>query len=1635
MSTKTMLMKRTLITCVLAILAGAFPLFAQSDGHVLTDLWKQYEKAAKSDLPQSEAKALARIKEEAMKQHLPVDFYDAATAYVRAVQRRDWKQRDTLEKTLAKEVEAFNEPIVTFLWKAYWKYESDKELETYVNAHPEGFKGCHPALHRGIEHYLNGSLKPFIRTDREYALWRLNSDALKEEVAGVYPNEAIWELISLGGKDFPEDKWADEIAAWQALADKYADKAFALYPMAEVMDRRFEKLNRDNAGSDAFKQLYDEVAALEKKRKSYKGADEVLLKGCDTFASLADRLTNQSLGVAATEKQFLVIFRNLQQASVTLWDGDKKIKTWSVENPVGSFYVRDTVKLDIPVLPDSDYSLEAKSGKETARYTYWQYSLSMAQRYDARGLCVYVADCKTGIPLRSVKLILTKNGKEIANTTVKQDGFTPLPASFAKYVKDKKVGYRIQAQDGARKSRSEFLVNSDYGATRNDDSFHYNVYRDRGAYNPGDTLQFKTVVFDKNMKVVPGNKVKAVLLDSEWEGVDTLSLVTNEWGSASGSFVIPAGHRNGEWRLDINGSWEDGFVVDEFVLPTFDLNFDPLDELYLVGDDVPVSGKLVSYSGHKLNGARLRVKVSRYGKLVSEETLVPAADNTFKTQFKAKEDGYYTVDVTVTDATGETHSFNNDCYVGENLEVNIRLQNSANSDYVFSQNRVRLDYRSSMRGVVEESLVKVIIKVGDGRNDDTRLPVRYELTTLDGRVLLKGESVSGEQVSLPLPGSGRYLIKACASAQKSDGKTVEGESTATVYCLLPQEKSLSPDMKRIFVSGPATIASGKTITARVGSSEGDAWTIVTLYDNKLNVLENRMLRVRDGSVEDLSFAYRKSYPDAVRLEIFYFINGSYVHYSRIYRREKDKYSLPLQFTRFTDKAYPGTEYSFTVNTKTGVEALVAAWDKSMDAIAENEWPLVKQTDDFVTSPHLVWTSGRLGDLMVDDELADRMVSLKAMANADLMFSSDPVYIESAVHMDMMMPENVRIREEFASALTFQPHLYPEKDGTLHFKFRTSDKLSTYYVRVYAHDKQMHNAIVENEMVVSLPVKVDIRAPRYLYAGDRYDAVVTVSSISDEPVSGTLFLRADEKVQSVPVTVNPGETVSHSFAVTASEGDLTLTASFSAPAFSDAMRVQVPVYPAAQQLTEAHSAVLLPGMDRDALVQELRGRFVNVPGASASLREISVLDMVRDAIPSHVEPKNNDVLSLSEAWYVGLMASRLNGTAPETGDLLARILACRNADGGFGWFEGMNSNPMITAVVLERLAKLRDRGFEVPDVTDAVKYLDKTQFAKDRPIWLGGLSLEQYAYVRSRYSEVPFTGKTPKMKFNTKGRVLAKARHLLMLRNLLEREGGLALAKAWGVKLGTAAKLRKSIKADTKSLLEYAVKHRDGGYYYPNAVMPWRGLLESEAYAHALLAELLTASSEEVADGIRLWLMLQKETQQWDAEPAYIDAITAVLDGSEAFLNTKVLALTASYEAPFSEIKAAGNGFTVDRKFFRDGVEIQPGDSVKVGDKITVQYQIWNAENRSFVKLTAGREAALQPVQQLSGLISYNGYRNVKTAVTEYYYESYPEEKTTVKEEFFVERAGVFQAPVLTIESLYAPHYRANSAARNALQVQ
>ena len=1695
-------MMKRIITLFAAAFA-ALNLFAMTDnGHKLNNLWEKYEEARRADKPKTEAEILEQIKKEATQKRYAVDFYDAATQYVEVVARRNWKEREPARLALRKEVEAFGDPMVSFTYMDQYCRESVGALKSFVKKNT--FSGSNPALWRGTGGFLAGVLNHFINDDAEYVLWRI--------LARDYTDKEIIEKLR-ENIEYPKDAALDYFLASQItdrgtreekmkeLAGKYSGKAAGLIPQSQVLRYRFSHLEEDSKADDGpYKMLYAECRTFEKKRAAFRGDEKLIADNVTAIDNLIGTLESKTLDISFDKGDIVVVFRNLTEAEISLFqEGSKKaMKIWTAKNTAKSFFVRDTVKLALPALRDGDYRAEAKSGKLEDTAFYQQYTLSVATRRDSKGINVFVADYKTGKPVKNATVYLCSGSSVMATASMNLDGFTPLPSALTKKINTRR-SYQLYAETGKKKSSKIWLDTGEdwYGDTSHD--VRCNIYRDRGAYNPGDELQFKAVVYSgdpmKQLQALEGKKLTAILRDSEGNEQGKLSLKTNAYGSVSGKFTIPKGLRNGYFSMEIlDGKQHIGyssFRVDEFVLPTFEMAFDKIEKLYLPGDDVPVSGSVKSYTGHKLSGARAVLTVLRYGSIMMEQEQEIGADNLFSFIVPKVEPGWYGATVKVIDPTGETMERTTGFYIGTELSVEMALENAAEGEFtLMKEDQVRPYWRRwprVRREIVTENELRLSLQAIDDGSNEVPLDVKWSLADI-----ASGTAASGESFKVSLEGvpAGVYTLKASVSS-----RVASGESEMKILVLRPEDKTVPADVKRVFLPGPETV--NGPVTARFGSGEGTAYAQVALYGDKKELLLSKSFTAKE--IIDLKLDYRKDYPDAVRMLVFWFSEGEAVSYQQQYRREKSKLSLPLTFTRFTDAAYPGTEYTFTLKTAAGVEALAAVWDKSIDAIAGNWWNTVSLVDFSVPYVNVNsacgYISGGSGPMYDGEEVlmapmvksAGAARELGAVAMNQMAVTDDAMAVTEEA-ADSAAPSgeepSVTPREAFENALTFQPHLLSAKDGTLSFSFRTSDKLSTYYVRVYAHTQQMQNAIAQKEMVVSLPVKLSLLEPRFLYEGDTYHAAVTVSSIADEPVTGVIKLAVPGGLiqSSGSVTLAPGETRTVSFPVKVGSssptpiGDLTLTASFQAPEFSDAVRVKIPVKPAAQTLTEAHSAVLLAGADREKLLARLRDMFVNVSSDKASLKEITVLDMVKDAIPGHVEPSGRDVLSLTEAWYVRLIAEQLQEIAGQAGNdegvmpgtdrasLLKQILACRNSDGGYAWFEGMHSSPVITAVVLERMAKLRDRGFEVPETDASVKFLDGVMFDTQKPVWCGWLSDAQYMHVRAMYASVPFEVKpvsqldkkrmaefkkyaksyltpTKAQGRGLQGQILAKARRLLTLRNLAASPEGVALAKAWGVGLTAGTKLQKSIKADVVSLLEYAVEHRDGGWYYPNAVMPWRGLLESEAYAHALLSNLLSDDSQEVADGIRLWLMLQKETQKWDEDPAFVDAIDAILNGSQAVLDTRVLALSATYDAPFAAIKAAGNGFTIERKFYRtvvggsEPVEILPGDPVSVGDKIQVRYHIWNGENRSFVKLTAGREATLRPVQQLSGLSGWTLYRNVKAECTEYFWEVCPEEKTTVAEEFYVTQAGSFTAPVMVIESLYAPHYRANSAFRGVLDVR
>ena len=1909
-----------------------------SQGHVLTSLWKEADAFRKADMPLKQLAVLERIRDEAAAKRLHKDFYDAATEAFGVAVFRNWKDSERLEKDLERRIDEYDEPIVTFIHRSGEGYPADSILASESRLRT----GRNIAFYTGFS-LPDGAMEDvvisLVKDDFEYCLWKVCSEneafdpegkafrALRTLCSGRYPLEEYLDYR----KSLYRIPYGKSMEECLRFAGEHKGQAVRLLALGEYVTCLKDSLDRADAASPGYEDLLSLCREYEEERKTYRsGTDRLIATQVKTFENMIGTLKAKDLAVEFERDTVRILARNLRSVTLTLKTDERKpvsLFRTTVSASGDRLYAADTVEVVLPGIDDGDYLVELRSGNVKRESRYFRRSLSIASRKDAemRNL-IYIADSQTGEPLAKADLECFRSGE--LRSTAKDfalDGFTPLPDSF----RDSSGGpaansvvASFRGPDGfLRKSPELWLTYGEFASSgTGETSAECSIFTDKAAYKPGETLRFKAVLYqaraDGSSVAGQGCPVSVSFKDAEGKEAASADLVTNEYGSVAGDFLLPAGRRNGRYRLEVSFTAPGDsrptmrsrtVIVDEFVLPDYVISFEPSDSLFLSGDTVAVRGSVVSFTGHKVAAASATYEVWEYSRTILSGTLALGDDGSFEIRFPSASEGSgrpYSVTVRVADATGETIENSRSVFVQGTLYPSVEILNESGA-----QARVSAQDWSDVRTVSgPEALVRFSITNPEGK--PVALPVSYTLVDPEGRVSASGTGKTGETVTLELPSAGAYSLKMDVKAVGRGGRTISASRQTRLLRFDDSASTLDAPFEHVFsLVGPCrdgSLRPGEDIHLKVGAGDGPVWMLVELFGDRKQLLEKRLVFLegvsgKEGSVADVMFDCRDEYPEGLFLNVFYFRKGRSFSYSKTFVREREMPALPLSFSRFVDRTLPGARYGISLSTDPDAEVVAAVFDKSSEAFGANVWNRsfkpVREVASVSVRSGCGFFSGENLPLGYDSMTEDvaivygkpsgrPLVATKSSVAMNDLVASAPDVVDSVVEESSAVFDDDAsgsatgpVRSDFSTSLAFEPFLRPDSDGNISFDFETSDRLSTFVVQVYAHDKSMRDTLVRKEFVVSLPVRLSVVQPDYLYRGDRLTLHAALNSLSGKPVDGmvtlSLFSSGDYRdsrpfrTYSKKVTVPAGAALPLSFDLKPADGDsLGILLSFAGngaetgEAFSDCVFVTVPVKEDCQVITESHSAVLLPGADRDVVLKQLRERFTGISSYGAEYSETDIRAMLLDALPGKVDPERKDVLSVTEAIYVRKVAASLGADVSgecTDGELMNMLASCRNADGGFGWFPGMKSSPALTAAVLERYSRLcrlglaagrseltAGRSDSVPcgfdagsagsdsvsggsgltaggsdsapggfdsgsagsdsvsagsdsvsggsdsapggfdsgsagsdsvsggsepapggfDPAPSVRYLDNTQFLHGcaMPFWSGLLSWEQYMHVRSLYPEIGFdvssetasgmmAVKDNLKEFKTfasryltptardgrglQGMILQKARRIATLLNLASSREGKALASAWGITFGTGAKLRKSLEADVLSLVEYAVSHPSGGWYYPDAVMPQRGLLENELYAHTILCDIfddeyvrtVTPSAglptlsaglptpSALADGIRLWIMLQKETQDWDTDPAFVDAVGVVLRGGDSVLGTRVVSLTKTYRSEISGIKAAGNGFSIERRFYReipatsatsgpevasgaassaslasggsvssaslaggetafgpavtDGTstassisgggrsaspdgrireEISEGAELAVGDKIIAEYRISSDENRSFVRLSAPREASFRPVDQLSrnygwwlGIIRLDGsfsitpqgYRNVKSDRTEYYFDVYPEDKTVIREEFFVTQEGTFKAPVVTIESLYAPHYRANDGFRSSVRTK
>ena len=1285
---------------------------------------------------------------------------------------------------------------------------------------------------------------------------------------------------------------------------------------------------------------------------------------------------------------------------------------------------------------------------------------------------VYAADFITGKPIEQGKYSIYKNLYDKHTSSILKlkphltgryegGGFYAVETGDA--ITDTKNSYLMRIEDGSDIYAPMVNGLHDYDRFGSSSDYMYDqsvLFTDRMLYKPTDTIYFKIICYKASEirgEVLANHSVELTLRHvSSPDTVAQVKLLTNDMGSASGFFTLPAGSKNGRYIISEGYRRLKSIRVEEYKRPNFSVSLSPVTEVLSFGDVVKQRGNMKSFAGFSVAGGEVDYKITRncycryqnggwyswYEPVDSGMTLSDN-DGNFEIAFRAERPVYsgyypekmtdlykadYQIHVVAVDPQGEVHETQISVPVGDiPLDLNILLPDGETF---------------GGKLIVDKDNVKAVTIEGTTLNGTpTPFHGTYTVTDKDGREVAAGGFNSNEPVAFDfgsLP-SGYYTMKA-----RTEYRGREIPTERTVIVMSTDDRKL-PFESRYFYYPVKTQGEIEFV---LGTSDDDLYLEMEIFDND-SLLYHERVHLQN-EMRKFRIAYDPAWRSAVKLSLYGIRDGSEIDHTYEFTRPGDV-RLDVAVETFRDKTTPATEETMTIRAPEGSELLVSIYDITTDRMGANsfdfyplrEYPLVGRPS--IRSSLDTWFGVTMNRMMKSQGVGAAMVDMEAPLLRESVAMEEN---DSAARLsDEEDAPAFEGRTNFSELIAFYPHIRAEKGGLTTIKYTTSDLLTTFRVLVMAHDKRMFVGGDEAQFIVQKALMVMPSVPLFATEGDRLVLKSKLVNLSDKELKGTAYVEIlDDQGKKLKLkgtasqkhTLLAGaqDEVSWTVEVPGGTEKLTVSIWYSAPNVSDGEKHEVIVVPNTITLTEAASFVIGQGKDHKYYEKQLRKKF-GAANPKIEYAEYSTLDAVKESLPAAQTPACQNSINWINQLYINQMRCLVLKDDPADYEsfreqAFSALKTFQESDGSFAWFRGMDGNAAITRYFLEKIGQLRQVGAIVLS-DDEMAVVRKAAGSLDERVVLYHAGAKKYNpfgnirdfAIRSLWFDIPMTEKAVAVydKFvdgTAEGwqdlSILEKAQ----MCNLMFRAAGTPYDRK---------PFTKRIKLLRESLKDYAVENPTIGCYFPNAVMPFRGLMNNEIYAHAQLIETFGSLGEQkVVDGIAQWLLLQKHNQAWENTVATTDAVHALISSKAKDL--KLGAVYYTYTTKLDQVKESANELSVDRVFVRTdtGRPLVEGEQLHVGDKITVEYHIHNTENRSFVQMRAMRPACFYPVDERSYYTWFGFYREVKPSETNFYWELLPEENTSLRESFYVTQEGTFSSGLVEIECLYAKEYRGHTDA-------
>ncbi|MGA1871839.1 MAG: alpha-2-macroglobulin family protein [bacterium] len=667
--------------------------------------------------------------------------------------------------------------------------------------------------------------------------------------------------------------------------------------------------------------------------------------------------------------------------------GKPAIKSWSVILEPTIDYKTHSQAIELPPLQPGYYRLIASwredfTEKENAIsiVPFWMTEIAMVTKTINAVTEGFIVHAHNGKPLKGAQvkvLYRDRDGyyKEGAVLYTDENGSFTIPDDYQYNV----ILY-AQYKEYALLSQSSYYGRISLEVSETDQTV---FFTDRSIYRPGQTIHFKVLAIKSNQAkdtydFLPNTKLTVLLRDYNYQEVEHLDLITNAFGSASGTFTAPSGKLTGEMTISCEKPKGSARIrVEEYKRPKFRVILDPLEKESLLDEEVELTGLALAYTGAPIDDGKVSYRVVReirypiwrwWGwyppsntREIAHGRLTTDAEGKFRIRFTAKPDRsipesddptfIFRVSVDVTDSAGETRSGSKSIsigYVSMALGISTTDWLTADAPIQCSLSAMTLDGQplntsgkitvitlKQPQNPVRAPLLGTYYREEDEDETDEsnwqtwsedETVVSSEFTTLEGEA----------QTSFTLsPGVYRVI----ATAYDRYGKEVK--ALLPIMVMDPEAPKFNVSIPNYVQVKSTTVKVGDTLKAVWGTGYEEGYAFIEIEHR--GEIVKKYWTDGQNTQQLIEWAVGEEYRGGFSLHITHVHdNRAYITTERISVPWTNK-DLEVSFSSFRSKLEPGAEETWTIQVKgpdaenVAAELVATLYDSSLDAFSLHNW--------------------------------------------------------------------------------------------------------------------------------------------------------------------------------------------------------------------------------------------------------------------------------------------------------------------------------------------------------------------------------------------------------------------------------------------------------------------------------------------------------------------------------------------------------------------------------------------------------------------------------------------------------------------------------------------------------------------------